>query len=87
MNAEEIDKLIAESVEQERKKSRWHRPQRARRHGLLGVRNALNVVFMLGFVAAIVIYFAWPQERGLFFCVGFGAVILKVVEFIIRFMA
>lgn len=87
MNTEEIDKLIAESVAREHGKSRWHRPKKDRRQRLQGVRNVLNVVFMLGFVAAVVIYFAWPQERGLFFCVGFGAVLLKVVEFVIRFMA
>lgn len=87
MNAEEIDKLIAESVEQERRKSRWHRSKKDRRQRTQSLRNVLNAVFMLGFVAAVLIYFAWPGERGLFFCVGFGAVIVKIVEFVIRFMA
>ena len=87
MNSEEIDKLIAESLEQEKHKSRWHRPKKDNRQRLLAVRNVLNAVFMLGFVAAIVIYFAMPQERGLFFCIGFGALIIKVVEIVIRFLA
>ncbi|MCR5245585.1 MAG: hypothetical protein K6C31_04630 [Bacteroidales bacterium] len=50
------------------------------------MRNVLNILFMIGFVAAILIYFLLPDQRPLFFCVGFGAVVLKVVEFILRFM-
>jgi hypothetical protein len=41
---------------------------------------------MLGFLAAIVIYFVLPEQRVLFFCVGFGAIALKLVEFYLRFM-
>lgn len=86
MNADEIDKLIAESLEQEKQRSRWKRPKGERRRRMDGVRQVLNALFMLGFVAAIIIYFALPEQRGLFFGVGFGAMIIKVVEFAIRFM-
>jgi len=41
---------------------------------------------MIGFVAAIAIYFLLPEQRALFFGVGFGAILLKVVEFVLRFM-
>lgn len=85
MRQDEIDQIIAEALEKEKGKSRWHRPSK-RSERIRQVRNVLNVVFMLGFVAAIVIYFLLPEQRTLFFCVGFGAVALKVVEFILRFM-
>lgn len=85
MRQDEIDQIIAEALEKEKGKSRWHRPSK-RNERIRQVRNVLNVVFMLGFVAAIVIYFLLPEQRTLFFCVGFGAVALKVVEFILRFM-
>lgn len=84
MNAEEIDKIIAESLAKE-KKSRWHRPSH-RSERIMQVRKVLNFVFMLGFAAALIIYFVWPEQRALFFSVGFGSVLLKIVEFILRFM-
>ncbi len=86
MNAEDIDKIIAESLEKDKKASKWHRPQKKRSDKMAQVRQVLNVVFMLGFLAAVIIYFAMPENRVLFFCVGFGAMAIKIVEFIIRFL-
>ena len=86
MNTEDIDKIIAESLEKDKKASKWHRPQKKRSDKMAQVRQVLNVVFMLGFLAAVIIYFAMPENRMLFFCVGFGAMAVKIVEFIIRFL-
>lgn len=87
MNNEDIDRIIAEALEKDRPsgKRQWHRPSRKKEH-IRQARTVLNTVFMLGFVAAIAIYFLLPESRTLFFCVGFGAVLLKIVEFILRFM-
>lgn len=86
MKQDEIDQIIAEALEKEKGKgSRWHRPSK-RNERIRQVRNVLNILFMIGFVAAILIYFLLPDQRPLFFSVGFGAVALKVVEFILRFM-
>ncbi len=85
MKQEEIDQAIAEALAKEKGKSRWHRPSR-RTERVRQVRQVLNVVFMIGFVAAIAIYFLLPEQRALFFGVGFGAILLKVVEFVLRFM-
>ena len=85
MNTEDIDKIIAESLEKD-KASKWHRPQKKKSDKMTQVRQVLNVVFMLGFLAAVIIYFAMPENRVLFFCVGFGAMAIKIVEFIIRFL-
>ena len=46
----------------------------------------LNILFMIGFLAAIIIYFAMPEQKALFFSVGFGALILKIIEFALRFL-
>lgn len=84
MDKAEIDEIIARSVAESKGQSKWHRPKhdRARTNQL---RTLLNTLFMLGFVAAIVIYFLLPDHRLLFFVVGFGAMVLKIVEFIVRF--
>lgn len=85
MKQEEIDQVIAEALEKEKGKSRWHRPSR-RRERVMQARNVLNILFMLGFVTAIAVYFLLPEQRTLFFCIGFGAIVLKIVEFVLRFM-
>ena len=46
----------------------------------------LNIVFMAGFLAAVIVYFALPENRVLFFSLGFGAILIKLVEFFLRFM-
>lgn len=88
MNQEDVDKIIAEAVAESKKESqkKWHRGNGSVKDGLTKVRNILNWVFMVGFVAAIVIYFVFPDQKVLFFSIGFGAIVLKLVEFYLRFM-
>lgn len=85
MQQDEIDKIIEEAVASSKKQSKWHRGQK-KGNGILRARQVLNTLFMLGFLAAIIIYFAFPENRVLFFTVGFGSMALKIVEFILRFM-
>lgn len=85
MNSDEIDKIIADAVADSKTESRWHRPK-SDRYKIRQVRALLNTVFMVGFVAAVIIYFVCPGQRTLFFCVGFGAMLVKIVEFILRFI-
>lgn len=85
MQQDEIDKIIEEAVASSKKQSKWHRGQK-NGNGILRARQLLNAVFMLGFLAAVIIYFAYPENKALFFSVGFGAMALKIVEFILRFM-
>jgi len=85
MQQDEIDKIIEEAVASSKKQSKWHRGQK-KGNGILRARQVLNTLFMLGFLAAIIIYFAFPENRALFFTVGFGSMALKIVEFILRFM-
>lgn len=85
MQQDEIDKIIAEAVAGSKKESKWHRPS-GKSANIIRARNILNALFMLGFVAAVIIYFAMPESKTLFFCVGFGSMLLKIVEFILRFM-
>ena len=83
MNQEDVDKIIAEAVAESKK--RWHKGK-GKSSQVETARKVLNWTFMLGFVVAIIIYFALPDQRILFFSVGFGAVALKLVEFYLRFM-
>ena len=87
MNQEDVDKIIAEAVAESKKESRkkWHK-RKSSSSNVETARKVLNWAFMVGFVAAVVIYFALPEQRVLFFCIGFGAVALKLVEFYLRFM-
>ncbi|NLV52264.1 MAG: hypothetical protein GXY64_03235 [Bacteroidales bacterium] len=85
MNQEEIDKIIAEAVadSKSKNKKKWHK---GKGDQVAKARRVLNWLFMIGFVAAIIIYFVLPEQRVLFFSVGFGAIALKLVEFYLRFM-
>lgn len=87
MNQEDVDKIIAEAVAESKaeSKKRWHKGKSSG-HGVETARKVLNWTFMLGFAVAIIIYFALPDQRVLFFSVGFGAIALKLIEFYLRFM-
>lgn len=87
MNTEDIDKIIAEAVADSKNQSssKWHKPGKST-DSIMTARKVLNGVFMIGFIAAIIIYFAMPDQKVLFFSVGFGSIVLKLVEFYLRFM-
>lgn len=86
MKSNEIDQIIAEALEADKQGHDHHRHGTKKADTVGTIRKVLNVVFMVGFLAAVVIYFAWPENRLLFFCVGFGSVFIKLIEFFIRFM-
>ncbi len=87
MKTDDIDKIIAEALEAEkRKKGGTAKSSDSRGTNVDKVRRVLNVLFMIGFVAAVIVYFACPEQRVLFFSLGFGAMFLKIVEFALRFM-
>lgn len=87
MNQEDVDRIIAEAVAESKNESRkkWHKGKSSS-NNIETARKVLNWTFMVGFVAAVVIYFALPEQRVLFFSIGFGAVTLKLIEFYLRFM-
>ena len=86
MQQDEVDKIIAEAVASSKKQSKWNRPDKKKADTILRARQILNAVFMLGAIAAVIIYFALPENRMLHFSVGFGAIAVKIAEFILRFM-
>ena len=47
-------------------------------------RKVLNILFLIGAVASVIIYFT-VDDFQLFIYVCMGAIFLKVLEFIIRF--
>ena len=87
MNQEEIDKIIAEAVAESKKKrpSKWSKGK-PEKDIVTTTRKVLNWSFMIGFLFAIIIYFAFPEQKVLFYSIGFGSIILKLVEFYLRFM-
>lgn len=87
MNQEDVDRIIAEAVAESKKESlkKWHKGKSSSSN-IETARKVLNWTFMVGFVAAVVIYFALPEQRVLFFSIGFGAVALKLIEFYLRFI-
>ncbi len=50
------------------------------------IRFILNTIFMIGAIASVIIYFAFPEERSLFMIVIMTSLAIKIVEFFIRFM-
>jgi hypothetical protein len=48
------------------------------------IRNILNILFLIGTVAAFIVYFA-ADDKKTFLYVGLGAMFFKLIEFIIRF--
>jgi hypothetical protein len=86
MKSDEIDKIIEEALENDKKKKHKGKKIGRQSDGILTARKILNAVFMLGFLAAVIIYFVFPDQKALFFSVGFGALLLKVIEFYLRFM-
>ena len=50
------------------------------------IRFILNTIFMIGAIASVSIYFAFPEERSLFMIVIMTSLAIKIVEFFIRFM-
>jgi hypothetical protein len=86
LKTDEIDKIIAEAVNESKKQSKWHRPGKGSSTSILTARKILNTVFMVGFVLALFVYFAFPEQKVLFFSIGFGAIIVKLIEFYFRFV-
>lgn len=86
MKADEVDKIIAEALEKDRQQHASRRNTRSKRDGIQTARKVLNIIFMVGFFAAVIVYFALPDNRVLFFSLGFGSMLIKIVEFILRFM-
>lgn len=86
MKTEDIDKIIAEALEEEKQSKRQGHKRRNNPARIRNARKILNILFMTGFIAAIIIYFACPEQRIPFFCIGFGAMLLKIIEFCLRFM-
>lgn len=90
MKTEEIDEIIAKAVAESKGKttkdgSKWHRPKGSG-DTIVKIRKVLNYVFILGFVVTIILYFMFPDNKALFFSVGFGSLALKIVEFLLRFL-
>lgn len=48
------------------------------------LHNLLNVLFMLGAVATVLIYFAAPREGHAWIYVGGASLLLKIADYVLR---
>ena len=86
MKSNEIDKIIADAVNESKRESKWHRPSKGNLTSIITARRVLNTLFMIGFILTIITYFVFPENKILFFSLGFGSIFLKIIEFYLRFM-
>ena len=49
------------------------------------LRNLLNTLFLVGFLVALILYIAIPEDRTAFLAVCFISMVIKVAEYIVRF--
>ncbi len=80
MNREEIEKLLEESGRKARGEGRGPGITRYQ------VRTVLNWLFLLGAVVWAVMYFAFPETRGTAQLILLVSLVLKMVEFALRFL-
>lgn len=78
MNREEIEKLIEESVQGNRKRRSWVSKDQ--------VRSVLNTLFLIAAAIGLILYFALPENRILGMGIIGGGMILKIIEIFLRFM-
>ncbi len=78
MNREEIEKLIEESVQGNRKRRSWVSKDQ--------VRSVLNTLFLIAAAIGLILYFALPENRILGMGIIGGGMILKIIEMFLRFM-
>ncbi|WP_338157927.1 hypothetical protein [uncultured Phocaeicola sp.] len=50
------------------------------------IRNVLNILFMIGAVASIILYFSLGDDKSIFFYVCGASLFLKMMEFVLRFL-
>ena len=49
------------------------------------LQNLLNSLFLVGFLVALILYIAIPEDRTAFLVVCFISMAIKVAEYIVRF--
>lgn len=83
MQSDEIDKIIEEALKKDGSKRHHRRPSQDRTKT---VRKILNVIFLVGAAFTLFVFFMYPDNKMLFYCIGFGSILIKIVEYFIRFL-
>lgn len=79
MNNEERERIIEEALAQAHGKRKLSLSREQ-------IRRVLNALFLIGATIGLVVYFALPLYSVYGLCIIFVAMLLKMVEFFIRFM-
>ena len=79
---EDVNEMLAE---QQRELERI-RKKRGGNHNTERVRQLLNIAFMILALVGIIVYFAYPERHTTALTIIAVGMVLKIVEFFIRFM-
>ncbi|MDN0053936.1 hypothetical protein QVN91_13410 [Bacteroides caecigallinarum] len=50
------------------------------------IRNILNILFMIGALVSVILYFTLGDDKTVFFYVCGASLFLKMIEFVFRFL-
>ncbi len=50
------------------------------------IRTILNILFMIGALASVILYFTIGEDKTIFFYVCGASLFLKMMEFVFRFL-
>lgn len=50
------------------------------------IRTILNVIFMIGALVSVILYFTQTDDKTLFFYVCGGSIFIKMIEYMLRFL-
>ena len=88
MKSEDIDKIIEEALAEKKGKGK-ERKRKTPKSGYNQLqlwRRILNTLFLIGAAATVIVFFVIPENKPLFYSLGFGSMAVKIIEFIIRFV-
>lgn len=50
------------------------------------IRSILNIIFMIGAVASMILYFVLGDDKSWFYYIAGASIFFKMMEFILRFI-
>lgn len=86
MNADEVDKIIAEALAESKGKKYKRRNEKSKSFNKDKVRRILNMIFMIGAILTFILYFILPEHKVVSFTIGGISLFIKIVDYFLRFM-
>lgn len=86
MNADEVDKIIAEALAESKGKKYKRGKTNTKSFEKEKVRRILNMIFMIGAILTFILYFVLPDHKVISFTIGGISLVIKIVDYFLRFM-